>query len=59
MLINKKAVKAFALFIAQTRYHRFERVGGDFYMQCEANLKKFIHDTVKRLPSKGKTINSQ
>ena len=57
MLINKKAVKDFALLIAKTRAHRFERVGAEFYVQCEANLKRFIHDTVKRLPSKGKTIH--
>ena len=33
------------------------RVGGDFYIKCEADLKEFIRSYVRRLPSKGKTIN--
>ena len=57
MLINKKAVKSFALAMAESRTHKFERVGRPFYDQCEGALKAFIRDYVKRLPSKGKTIN--
>ena len=57
MLINKKAVKNFALAMAHGRAHKFERVGSPFYDQCEGALKSFIRDYVKRLPSKGKTIN--
>ena len=56
-LISRKHVKAFALMIAEKRFHRFTRVGGDFYIKCEADLKTFIHSYVQRLPSKGKTIN--
>ena len=56
MLINKKKVKEFALAMAQTRTHKFTRVGGDFFVLCEGNLKQFIRSHVQRLPSKGKTI---
>jgi hypothetical protein len=56
-LISRKHVKGFALLIAEKRFHRFTRVGGDFYIKCEADLKAFIRSYVTRLPSKGKTIN--
>jgi hypothetical protein len=56
-LISRKHVKAFALMVAEKRFHRFTRVGGDFYIKCEGNLKEFIRSHVERLPSKGKTIN--
>jgi hypothetical protein len=56
-LISKKHVKLFALAAAQHRAHKFTRVGGEFYLQCEANLKQFIRDYVHRLPSVGKTIS--
>ncbi len=56
-LISKKHVKAFALACAEHRAHRFNRVGGEFYLRCEAHLKEFIRQHVHRLPSKGKTIN--
>ena len=56
-LINKKHVKQFALEMAKGRAHKFTRVGGDFLLQCEGNLKEFIRNSVRRLPSKGKTIN--
>jgi len=55
-LINRRQVKQFALDIAATRAHKFTRVGGDFLIRCEANLKEFIRNAVNRLPSKGKTI---
>ncbi|MEA3189291.1 MAG: hypothetical protein QOD99_3121 [Chthoniobacter sp.] len=57
MLINKKHVKAFARLIAKSRSHKFTRVGSEFYIRCEANMKQFIRSEVQRLPSKGKTIN--
>lgn len=57
MLINRKHVKAFALEMAKSRAHKFTRVGGDFLLQCEVNLKTFIRNYIQRLPSKGKTIN--
>ncbi len=56
-LINKKHVKQFALEMAKGRAHKFTRVGGDFLLQREGNLKEFIRNSVRRLPSKGKTIN--
>jgi hypothetical protein len=56
MLINKKHVKLFALEMAKSRHHKFTRVGGDFFIKCEGQLKEFVRDYVRRLPSKGKTI---
>jgi len=55
-LVSKKHVKQFALDMAKTRAHKFTRVGGEFLIKCEANLKEFIRGYVGRLPSKGKTI---
>ncbi len=55
-LLNKRQVKQFTLDMAKKRAHRFTRVGSDFYLKCEANLKEFIRQSVQRLPSKGKTI---
>jgi hypothetical protein len=47
----------FALEMAKGRTHKFTRVGGDFLLQCEGNLKEFIRNFVRRIPSRGKTIN--
>ena len=55
-LISKKHVRQFAMHMAESRAHRFTRVGGEFFIKCEANLKEFIRSYVHRLPSKGKTI---
>ena len=55
-LINRKHVKEFALESAKTRAHKFTRVGGAFFLKCEANLKEFIRNQVQRHPSAGKTI---
>ena len=55
-LINRKHVKLFALSMAEARAHRFTRVGDEFFIKCEANLKEFIRNHVQRLPSRGKTI---
>jgi hypothetical protein len=55
-LISRKHVKAFALSAAAKRAHQFTRVGGEFFIRCEANLKEFIRGYVAALPSKGKTI---
>ena len=57
MLVNKKAVKSFALSMPTTRSHKFNRVGADFYVTCEGAMKAFIRGYLKSLPSKGKTIN--
>ena len=56
MLINRTKVKEFALEMAKHRTHKFTRVGREFLIKCEANLKTFIRNEVHRLPSKGKTI---
>ena len=56
MLINRKKVKEFALETAKHRAHKFTRVGSEFLVKCEANLREFIRGQVHRLPSKGKTI---
>jgi hypothetical protein len=56
MLINRSKVKLFALEMAKGRAHKFTRVGGDFFVKCEANLKEFIRNQVLRHPSVGKTI---
>ena len=55
-LISRKHVKDFALSVASRRAHQFTRVGGEFFVKAEANLKEFIRAYVQRLPSKGKTI---
>ena len=54
--INRSKVKLFALEMAKGRTHKFTRVGGDFFVKCEGQLKEFIRNHVHRLPSKGKTI---
>ena len=56
MLINRKKAKEFALEMAKHRAHKFTRVGSEFFVKCEGNLKEFIRNSVHRLPSKGKTI---
>jgi hypothetical protein len=56
VLINRKKVKEFALEMAKHRAHKFTRVGADFFIKCEGNLKAFIRSQVHSLPSKGKTI---
>ena len=55
-LINRKHTKQFALDMAQHRVHKFTRVGDDFFMKCEGQLKEFVRSYIHRLPSKGKTI---
>jgi len=57
VLINRKNVKEFALEMAKGRAHKFTRVGRDFFIKCEANLRTFIRNQVHSLPSKVKTIN--
>ena len=56
MLINKKAVKLFALECGADRAHKFTRVSKDFYETIDARVKHEIREAVKRLPSVGKTI---
>ena len=40
----------------KNRARKFTRVGGEFYVNCQASPKEFIRDYVHRLPSLGKTI---
>jgi hypothetical protein len=56
MLLNRRQVKLYALERARHRAHKFTRVGKDFYVKCEAQLRQFIQSYIHRLPSKGKTI---
>ena len=55
-LINKRAVKSFAMKVASERHHRFTRVREEFYSKTEAVLRRFINEHVHRLPSSGRTI---
>ena len=55
-LISRKHVKDFALTVAGQPAHKFTRVGGEFFIKAEANVKEFIRNYVRALPSKGKTI---
>ena len=55
-LINRKHVRQFALDAAKSRAHKFTRVGGEFYIKCEANLRQFIRNQIHSLPCVGKTI---
>lgn len=55
-LINKRAVKRFALDASQSRHHKFTRVSEDFFSRIEMIVRKSIKEHVHRLPSVGKTI---
>ncbi|NBU11626.1 MAG: hypothetical protein EBS84_21945 [Proteobacteria bacterium] len=55
-LLNRSKVRQFALTMAEQRAHKFNRVGGEFFVRCEVQLKNFIRDQVHRHPSVGKTI---
>lgn len=55
-LISRKHVKAYALAMAEGRTHKFTRVGREFFIKVEANVKEFIRSYVRALPLKGKTI---
>ncbi len=55
-LLNQSQVRQFALTMAEKRAHKFNRVGGEFFVRCEVQLKNFIRDQVHRHPSVGKTI---
>ena len=55
-LVSRKHVKEFALTVAGQRAHKFTRVGGEFFIKVESNVREFIRRYVQSLPSKGKTI---
>jgi hypothetical protein len=42
--------------MAKSRAHHFTRVGGEFFLKCEVNMKEFIRSYIRSIPSKGKTI---
>lgn len=56
MLINKKAVKQYALDCVKDRHHKFTRVSQEFFIYIEAKLKADIRNYTHSLPSVGKTI---
>lgn len=56
MLINKKAIKQYALAQAQNRHHKFTRVSKEFFFWADAKIKVEIENYINRLPSVGKTI---
>ncbi len=55
-LINKRAVKRFALDIGGSRHHKFSRVSEEFLDRIEGIVRKAVKEHVHRLPSVGKTI---
>lgn len=55
-LISRKHVREFALEMAKSRAHKFTRVGDDFFLKCEGQLKAYIRSEVQRHPSVGKTL---
>ena len=55
-MLNRSKVKQFTMTMAEKRAHTFTRVGSEFFVRCEVQLKNFIRDQVHRHPSKGRTI---
>ncbi|NBV25460.1 MAG: hypothetical protein EBS05_26560 [Proteobacteria bacterium] len=55
-MLNRSKVKQFTMTTAEKRAHKFTRVGSEFFVRCEVQLKNFIRDQVHRHPSVGKTI---
>ena len=56
ILLNRKQVRQCALEMAKHRAQKFTRVGGDFFLKCEGQLKAFIRSEVQRHPSVGRTL---
>ena len=55
-LLNKKAVKTFALSIGQERYHKFTRVSAELFVEVESVVREYLKRKIESLPSVGKTI---
>ena len=58
MLINKKAIKQYALDCASCRHHKFTRVSKEFLIYVEAKIKTDIRNYIHSLPSIGATIKT-
>lgn len=56
LLINKAACKKALLEIAQTRAHKFTRVGSDVFDHLNEMILNHMKSIVQSHPSKGKTI---
>lgn len=55
--LNRAAVREFLLeYAAQTRAHKFTRVSAETLRAVNEAARQCCVSTVKRLPSKGKTI---
>jgi hypothetical protein len=54
--LNASACREFLLEFAGTRAHKFERVSGKTLHELNEHLRALMISTVRRLPSKGKTI---
>jgi hypothetical protein len=55
-MVNKARLRLYALDVAAQRHHRFTRVGGEFIDKADAQLRTWVRDYIRNLPSKGKTI---
>jgi hypothetical protein len=55
-LLNQKAVKEFALAVAEIRVKPFTRVSKEFITDLNQRLEDIIRDSVRNHPTKGKTI---
>ena len=55
-LINRSAVKRYALKAVGSRAHKFTRVSAEFLNDVEAVLLRCIEQRVRQHPSKGKTL---
>lgn len=56
MLINKKAVKAFAIEYAAATRPKFKMVSQEFLIYIEGLMKEKIRQHIRTLPSLGVTI---
>ena len=56
MLINKKAVKGFALEYAQATRPKFTRISKEFLIYIDGVVKEKIKNHIHTHPSVGKTI---
>lgn len=55
-LLNRKAVKEYALECSEVREKDFTRVSKDFIDALEYRIKELVRDSVRNHPTKGKTI---